>query len=69
MGYQLKQGDMEQVFDRLTSGYDIYGPVCMKGEGMYSDTDVVRYGRIHTFEELEGSRSSHYPDTVLLYGA
>ena len=39
MGYQLKQGDMEQVFDRLTSGYDIYGPVCMKGEG-----DVFRYG-------------------------
>ena len=37
MGYQLKQGDMEQVFDRLTSGYDIYGPVRMKGEGIYSD--------------------------------
>ena len=60
MGYQLKQGDMEQVFDRLTSGYDIYGPVRMKGEGMYSDTDVVRYGRIHTFEELEWEVKSHY---------
>ena len=60
MGYQLKHGDMEQVFDRLTSGYDIYGPVRMKGEGMYSDTDVVRYGRIHTFEELEWEVKSHY---------
>lgn len=48
MGFQLKQGDMEQVFDRLTGGYDIYGPVRMTGEGMYSDTDVVRYGQVHT---------------------
>ena len=60
MGYQLKQGDMEQVFDRLSSGYDIYGPVRMTGEGMYSDTDVVRYGQVRTFEELEWEVKSHY---------
>ena len=46
MGFQLKQGDMEQVFDRLTGGYDIYGPVRMTGEGMYSDTDVVQGYRL-----------------------
>lgn len=60
MGYQLKQEDMEQVFDRLNSGYDIYGPVRMTGEGMYSDTDVVRYGRVLTFGELEWDVKSHY---------
>lgn len=60
MGYRLKKGDMEQVFASLSSGYDIYGPVRMAGEGMYSDTDVVRYERVRAYEELEWDVRSHY---------
>lgn len=60
MGYGLKKGDMDQLFERLSCEYDIYGPVRMAGEGMYSDTDVVRYGLIREYDQLEWEVKSHY---------
>lgn len=60
MGYQLQIQDMKQLFDRWKEDYVIYGPRRMAGEGMYSDTDVVRYGELDCWEDLEWEERSHY---------
>lgn len=60
MGYQLQKEEMQQLFDALSRDYILLGPVKMKGEGMYSDTDVVRYGELKNWKDLEWDVKSHY---------
>lgn len=74
MGYQLTTDQMSRLFDRWKEAYLVYGPRRMEGEGMYSDTDVICYGQLSTFEELELENKSDYsfkevllPITQLLF--
>ena len=60
MGYQLQKGEMQQLFDALSRDYILLGPVKRKGEGIYSDTDVVRYGELKQWKDLEWDVKSHY---------
>lgn len=56
--YQLK--DMELYFADLAKIYDIFAPVLKKGEGCFSDTDVVRYDKVTSLSEIEWSAKSDY---------
>ena len=74
MGYQLTTDQMNRLCDKWKETYLIYGPRRMTGEGMYSDTDVIRYGQLDTFGELELEKKSDYsfkevllPITQLLF--
>lgn len=58
MGYCILE--KETLFRRLADAYDIYAPVVKQGEGCFSDTDVIRYDRVHSFEEIEWERRSDY---------
>lgn len=58
MGYRILE--KENLFKRLADAYDIYAPVVKQGEGCFSDTDVIRYDRVHSFEEIEWERRSDY---------
>lgn len=58
MGYRILE--KENLFRRLADAYDIYAPVVKQGEGCFSDTDVIRYDRVHSFEEIEWERRSDY---------
>ena len=60
MGYIINQDKECTLFENLSKEYDIYAPVIKKGEGCYSDTDVVRYDRIRSFEEIEWNKKSDY---------
>ncbi len=60
MGYQLQIEDMKRLFDRWKADYTLFGPRRMAGEGMYSDTDVIRYGELDNWEDLEWDQRSHY---------
>lgn len=60
MGYQLQIEDMKRLFDRWKADYTLLGPRRMAGEGMYSDTDVIRYGELENWEDLEWDQRSHY---------
>lgn len=74
MGYKLTLGQMNQLFDRWKDSCLIFGPRRMAGEGMYSDTDVIRYGQLTSFDQLETAEKSNYsfkevllPITQLLF--
>lgn len=58
MGYRILE--KENLFKRLADAYDIYAPVVKQGEGCFSDTDVIRYDRVHSFEEIEWEKRSDY---------
>ncbi|MCI8312018.1 MAG: anaerobic sulfite reductase subunit A, partial [Lachnospiraceae bacterium] len=46
MGYQFTKAEAEHMFEKWGSQYDVFAPKLMEGEGCFSDTDVVRYGKV-----------------------
>ena len=42
---------MQNIFKILQESYDVYGPKIYQGTGCFSDTDVVRYGLLNSWEE------------------
>lgn len=60
MGYRLQEQDIRRLFEQWNRDFAVYGPKRMAGEGMYSDTDVIRYERLRQFEELEWEERSDY---------
>ena len=60
MGYRLSKTETEQLFKKLRQKYEIYAPVLKEGDGCFSDTDVVRYDKISSPEEIVWDRRSDY---------
>lgn len=60
MGYILDTDGMQALLDEWKKEYLIYAPQRMIGEGMYSDTDVLRYGEITHIEEIEFDEKAEY---------
>lgn len=60
MAYGLQKEELRQLFEMWNRDYVVYGPKKMPGEGMYSDTDVIRYQELKSFEELEWEHKSAY---------
>ena len=60
MGYIVEKEKMDDIFSTLLKEYDIYAPVLKKGEGTFSDIDVVRYDKIKAIDEIEWNKKSDY---------
>lgn len=60
MGYLISRKTADELFARLSKSHDIFAPKLFPGEGCFSDTDIVRYGQVHTLDEIEFDRRSDY---------
>lgn len=60
MGYKLTKDKANQILKKWSEKYDIYAPKRMKGEGCFSDTDIVRYAKIDQLDEIEWDKKSDY---------
>lgn len=60
MGYQLSQIEAEQMFQKWTKKYEVFAPKLMEGEGCFSDTDIIRYGKITSLNEIVWDKKSDY---------
>ena len=58
MGYQLERQTADEIFNCLKQDYDIFAPKLFAGEGCFSDTDVIRYGKVESLDEICWSRRS-----------
>lgn len=67
MGKVLNRQETEKLFEKLGQEYDIYGPKVFEGNGCFSDTDVIRYGKLETMEELVWDRKSDYSFKEILF--
>ncbi len=67
MGYKLTKPAVEQVFSSMREEYEIWAPVLKKGEGTFSDIDVVRYDRVSSLDEIEWERKSDYSFKEVLF--
>lgn len=60
MGYQLSKTEAGQMFQDWVKTYEIFGPKLMEGEGCFSDTDIIRYGKITSLDEIVWNKKSDY---------
>lgn len=60
MGYQLSKAEAEQRFSKWTEKYEIFAPKLMEGEGCFSDTDIIRYGKVNSLDEIVWDKKSDY---------
>lgn len=60
MGYQLSRGTANGIFYQWAEKYDIFAPVVMEGEGCFSDTDIIRYGKVNSLDDIEWNKKSDY---------
>ena len=60
MGYQLEKQTADEIFNCLKQDYDIFAPKLFAGEGCFSDTDVIRYGKVESLDEICWSKRSDY---------
>ncbi len=60
MGYQLSKKKADAVFSQWAKKYDIFAPVVMEGEGCFSDTDIIRYGKVDSLDVIEWNKKSDY---------
>lgn len=60
MGYALSAGSFNGLMRELSADYHIYAPVKMAGKGPFSDTDLVTYGQVTSFEQIEFNGKSRF---------
>ena len=52
MSYKLSKQETTKLFEKLSEKYDIYAPKCFKNHGRYSETDVIKYDKIASLDEV-----------------
>lgn len=60
MGFTATPAQMDALFALWQTDYDIYAPKLFPSGGRFSDTDVVRYGKVHSAAEIVYDRKSLY---------
>ncbi|MGL4308350.1 anaerobic sulfite reductase subunit AsrA [Cetobacterium sp. SF1] len=60
MGYIGTWENFQSLVEKLSTTYKIYGPKRFPKQGRYSDTDIVRYSRLQSAEELVYEEKSDY---------
>lgn len=60
MGYKITLENMNLLLEKLSTDYEIFGPKVFEGDGAFSDTDRVRYGKINKIEEVEFREKSAF---------
>ena len=66
MGFILSQAGFGEVVNALLKNARIWAPVLKRGEGRFTDTDVVRYDFITDASEIEFRKRSDYAFKELL---
>ena len=67
MGYRFNVAGINELLAELGKTHLLFAPKMFEGEGAYSDTDSVRYGEVHSVEQIElTQKSSHSFKEILL---
>ncbi len=52
MGYKINKAKFNDVLAKLSETYDIYAPKRAASKGRFSDTDLVKYEKVQSFDEM-----------------
>lgn len=67
MGVKLKTEDFNSYLNELSDKYRIFAPTIGKGKGKFAETDIVKYGEITSFEEIELDNKAYFSPKEIFY--
>jgi len=67
MGYKVISENFNEIINKLSKKYKIYGPTKKEGKGKFSDTDVAAYDEINSFEDLVVNEKSYFSPKEVFY--
>ncbi len=53
MGYKIKKEKFNEIITKLSEEYDIYAPKKSECKGRFSDTDLVKYEKVSSYDEMD----------------
>lgn len=62
----LKTQELNELFKFISQDYDIYAPIKIPYKGTFSDTDLIKYGKISKLEEIEFEKKSQFSAKEIL---
>lgn len=67
MKKEFSNKEFNKILLNLSDEYDIYAPVTNPFKGTFSDTDLVKYEKVNSFDEINFTEKSYYsPKEILL---
>lgn len=60
MGFRLAKAEGERMLAEWMEKYEVFAPKLMAGEGCFADTDIVRYGKVTSPDEIVWDKKSDY---------
>ena len=67
MSFKMNYGKMDKILNELKKDYKVYAPVRLKGQGRYSDTDVIRYEEIDSVSEIVYDEKSDFSPKEVIH--
>lgn len=67
MGFKLNITEFDSYLESLSESYRLYAPVRQEGKGKFSDTDVIGYGEISSFDEMILDEKSYFSPKEIFY--
>ena len=66
MGHKVSYEQANAAFAKLSEEYEIWAPKRFPKKGRYSDTDMIRYDKVSSVEEIEYKEKSDMPAKEVL---
>ncbi len=67
MSVMVEGGKLDKIILGLNSEYDIYAPVLKEKRGRFSDTDLIKYDKISSIEEIVWDKKSTYSPKEIIF--
>jgi len=64
---KINQNEAQSLFKKLSKDYVIIAPVERKGKGSFSDTNLLTYGEVKSFDEIDFSRQTFFSPKAILF--
>ncbi len=61
MGYKLSKEEIDSLFRNLRKDHKIFAQKNFEKQGRYSDTDIIKYDEVKSFDEIVYDKKSTYP--------
>jgi len=67
MGFTVKKSRFDDFLSKIHKKYRIYAPVCIKGKGRFSDTDLIRYEEIGSSYDIVVDKKSNFSPKNIIF--
>ena len=67
MSLKLKHKSFDKILAKLGEEYSIYAPRRFKDCGRFSDTDLIRYGKISSVDDMVWDEKSNFSPKEIVF--